>query len=236
MSAIALSGSSTSVADPHRDLGVPADPVDLGHLADGDVVDHHHRARDDVEDVGELGGDLVGVVLVDRRPGQRQVVGAVELAAGEQQRGGRPRRRRQARRRRRLHRGHPRSAWRGRRRRRHWRTGSGTVRESGSMSDSSSRAVCARSARGVCPTTGSSSCSKSWQARSLLGVGHVGLLHDRAEQAVRVAEGALEADPGADRAGLVVERDRQVAQRERADLEGRVEAVPLGVDGASRPG
>ena len=58
MSAIALSGRSTSLRDPHRDLGVPADPLDVGHLADGDVVDHHRRLRDDVEDVLELRGHL----------------------------------------------------------------------------------------------------------------------------------------------------------------------------------
>ena len=74
------------------------------------------------------------------------------------------------------------------------------------------------------------------QARSLLARRQVGLLDDRAEQAVGVAERALEADPRADGAGLVVERDGQVAERERRDLERGVEALPLGVDGLDDPG
>ena len=86
-------GQVDVLADQHRDLGVPADPLDLGHLADGDVVDHHRRPRHDVEDVVELRGDLVRVVLVDRRAGQRQVVGAVELARRS---AAAPRRRRRA--------------------------------------------------------------------------------------------------------------------------------------------
>ena len=79
-------GELDVVADAQGDLGVPADPLDVGHLTDGDVVDHDRRPRDDVEDVLELGGDRDGVLLVDRRAGQRQVVGAVELAAAHQQR------------------------------------------------------------------------------------------------------------------------------------------------------
>ena len=74
------------VLHPHRDPGVPADPVDLGDLADDDVVDHHRGPRHHVEHVGEVGGHLEGVVLVDRRAGQRQVVGAVEVAAAQQHR------------------------------------------------------------------------------------------------------------------------------------------------------
>ena len=38
-------GQHDVVLDPQRDLGVPADPLDVGDLADGDVVDHHRRAR-----------------------------------------------------------------------------------------------------------------------------------------------------------------------------------------------
>ncbi len=73
-------GQVDVLADQHRDLGVPTDPLDVGDLADGDVVDHHRRLRDDVEDVLELRGHGDRVVGVDRSAGQRQVVGAVELA------------------------------------------------------------------------------------------------------------------------------------------------------------
>ena len=80
-------GERRPVADPQREHGVPPDALDVGHLADGDVVHHDHRAGDDVEDVGELGGDLEAVVPVDGRARERQVVGAVELAAAEKERG-----------------------------------------------------------------------------------------------------------------------------------------------------
>ena len=66
-SATALSGSTTSSRTRRVTWACQPDALDLGDLADGHVVDHDRRLRDDVEDVGELRRHVVGVVGVDRR-------------------------------------------------------------------------------------------------------------------------------------------------------------------------
>ncbi len=83
-----LAGQLDVLAHQEGHPGVPADALDVGDLADDRVVGHHLGARHHVEGVGEVGGHLDRVAPADLvLPGQRQVVGAVELAAGGQQRG-----------------------------------------------------------------------------------------------------------------------------------------------------
>ena len=86
-------------------------------------------------------------------------------------------------------------------------------------------------------STGSSSCSKIVQARSLLTCGMLGLLDDRAEEAVGVAT----AVPWMPIREPIVPDSALKARvrlpmRHRGDREGGVDAVALGVDGLHRPG
>ena len=77
-------GRSTSLRQLHRDDGVAVVEVDVGHLADADVVDLDRRLRDQVEHVAELGLDGDRVVADVGATGQRQLVD-VEVAAGQQE-------------------------------------------------------------------------------------------------------------------------------------------------------
>ena len=82
ISAIALSGSSTSLRSCEGDLGGVALELDLGHLADADVVDLDRGLRHQVEDVLELDLHRDRVVADVGATGQRQLVD-VEVAPGE---------------------------------------------------------------------------------------------------------------------------------------------------------
>ena len=239
MSAIALSGSTVPLririviraCQPTRSTSVTSPTVTSSTITT--------ERGTTLSTSRELGGDLEGVVLVDRRAGQRQVVGALELAAREQHGRAEDEDSGAARERRRLT--------------SHLRPGRRTCASSsvayccghgpgrgvdlGQLGARLPPAWVSQSRVGTAwPSTGSRSCSNSVQASSLLARGQVGLLHDRAEQAVGVAERAVDADPRADGAGLVVEGHGQVAERERCDLERGVEALPLGVDGLDDPG
>ena len=84
MSAIALSGSTVPLrtriviraCQPTRSTSVTSPTVTSSTITT--------ERGTTLSTSAELGGDLVRVVLVDRGAGQRQVVGALELASGEQ--------------------------------------------------------------------------------------------------------------------------------------------------------
>ncbi len=93
--AVALSGSFTSLRTCSVTFADEAVELDVGDLADAEVVDLHRRLRHEVEHVGELHGDGDRVVAHVGTAGQRHLVD-VEVARrggehqGQQQAAGPP--------------------------------------------------------------------------------------------------------------------------------------------------